>query len=48
VFVVWATASDRPLFVTLLLYLDDEWPLNFDAETLILDSSTGTGVFEKP
>lgn len=38
----------RPLLVTLLLYLDDEWPRGFDAETLFLDGGSDTGVLVRP
>lgn len=38
----------KPFFVTMLLYLDEEWPLNWDAETMILDPRSGTGVFVRP
>jgi hypothetical protein len=38
----------KPLFVSLLLYLDKFWPRNFDAETLFLDDETETGVFVRP
>ena len=35
--------AGKPLFVSLLLYLDKEWPRDADAETLFLDSPTDTG-----
>jgi hypothetical protein len=38
----------KPLFATLLLYLDDFWPRSFDAETLFLDDDTDTGIFVRP
>lgn len=38
----------RPLLVTLLLYLDLEWPRGFDAETLFLDGGSDTGVLVRP
>lgn len=38
----------RPLLVTLLLYLDREWPRQYDAETLFLDTGTDTGVLVRP
>lgn len=38
----------RPLFLSALLYLDAEWPLANDAETLFLDPPTGCGVFVRP
>lgn len=34
--------------MSLLLYLDANWPLDHDAETLFLDSMTDTGVFVRP
>eukprot|EP00879_Flechtneria_rotunda_P012225 GHRR01012767.1.p1 GENE.GHRR01012767.1~~GHRR01012767.1.p1 ORF type:complete len:420 (+),score=129.30 GHRR01012767.1:107-1366(+) len=39
---------DMPLFATLLLYLDADWPLDYNAETLFLDSMTDTGIFVRP
>ncbi|CAM9801297.1 unnamed protein product, partial [Chrysoparadoxa australica] len=38
----------KPLFVTLLLYLNEAWPDNWEAETQFLDTPTGTGFFVKP
>lgn len=35
--------AGRPLFVSLLVYLDREWPREHDAETLFLDTPTDTG-----
>ncbi|KAK3272238.1 hypothetical protein CYMTET_19455 [Cymbomonas tetramitiformis] len=40
--------AGKPLFVSLLLYLNDEWPLQWDGETMFLDERTGTGVFVRP
>lgn len=37
----------RPLFVSLILYLNDEWPSEWDAETLFLDTSD-TGIVVRP
>lgn len=34
----------KPLFVSLLVYLDKHWPRENDAETLFLDSPTDTGI----
>ncbi len=34
----------RPLFVSLLLYLDGEWRREWDAETLFLDSHADVGL----
>eukprot|EP00775_Hariotina_reticulata_P003171 gene3171-biopygen4832 len=38
----------KPLFVSLLLYLDDSWPMDNNAETLFLDSMTETGLVVRP
>jgi len=38
----------KPLFVTALLYLDEAWPNDWDAETLFLDDKTQTGFFVRP
>ena len=38
----------KPLFFSLLLYLNPSWPRNHDAETLFLDSSTDTGIMVRP
>ena len=38
----------RPLFVSLLLYLDDAWPRDWDAETLFLDGQTDVGLVVRP
>jgi probable phosphoglycerate mutase len=38
----------RPLLVSLLLYLDDEWGRDWAADTLFLDADTDTGVFVRP
>ncbi|GMH32424.1 hypothetical protein BSKO_00258 [Bryopsis sp. KO-2023] len=38
----------KPLFVSLLLYLDKEWNREWDAETLFLDTPTDTGLFVRP
>lgn len=38
----------KPRFVTLLLYLDADWPNEFDGETLFMDCATSTGVFVRP
>ncbi|CAN0069334.1 unnamed protein product [Pylaiella littoralis] len=37
-----------PLFATLLLYLDQDWRREWDAETLFLDPVSGTGAFVRP
>ena len=34
----------KPLFVTALVYLNPEWPEDWDAETLFLDPKTGTAL----
>ena len=38
----------RPLFVSVLLYLNETWPEDCHAETLILDPESQTGVFVRP
>jgi hypothetical protein len=38
----------KPLLFSLLLYLDGEWPLQHDAETLFLDTTSDTGVLVRP
>ena len=38
----------KPLFVSMLLYLNDEWPMELDAETLAVDIDSDTGVFIRP
>jgi hypothetical protein len=38
----------RPVFVSLLVYLDDSWPKDHDAETLVLDAATDCGLLIRP
>lgn len=38
----------KPLFVSLVMYLNDEWKMNDAADTLVLDTGTDTGVFIRP
>uniref|UniRef100_A0A061RJK4 Prolyl 4-hydroxylase alpha subunit Fe(2+) 2OG dioxygenase domain-containing protein n=1 Tax=Tetraselmis sp. GSL018 TaxID=582737 RepID=A0A061RJK4_9CHLO len=38
----------KPLLVSLILYLDKEWPRGHDAETLFLDASQDVGVVVRP
>ena len=38
----------KPLFVSVILYLDEEWPDEFGAETHFLDRQTGLGFFVRP
>lgn len=38
----------KPLFVSMLIYLNEEWPEDYDAETLVLDPASQTGVFVRP
>ena len=38
----------RPLLVSLLLYLNDAWPRDWDAETLFLDGDTDVGLLVRP
>jgi hypothetical protein len=48
----WSTYTNRepkkPLFVTLLVYLNPEWASEWHAETIFLDPPSGTGVFVSP
>jgi hypothetical protein len=48
----WGTYTNRdpgkPLLFSLLLYLDGEWRREWQAETLLLDSGSGTGVVVVP
>ena len=37
-----------PLFVSAILYLDEEWPDDYEAETQFLDRQTGAGFFVRP
>ncbi|KAK9804412.1 hypothetical protein WJX72_011538 [[Myrmecia] bisecta] len=38
----------KPLFVSLMVYLDEAWPRDWDAETLFLDSANDVGVIVRP
>ncbi|KXZ52552.1 hypothetical protein GPECTOR_9g596 [Gonium pectorale] len=38
----------RPLFVSVLLYLNESWPEDYHAETLFLDPETQLGIFVRP
>jgi hypothetical protein len=38
-----AAQRGKPLCASAILYLNEEWPPEFDAETLFLDPGTGTG-----
>lgn len=38
----------RPLLISLLLYLDDQWDRDWAADTLFLDGDSDTGVFVRP
>lgn len=38
----------KPLLVSLIIYLNDEWSKNDAADTLFLDTDTDTGVFIRP
>jgi hypothetical protein len=40
--------AGRPLFVTLMVYLNPDWEEAWFAETLFADPETGTGVFVQP
>jgi len=39
---------NRPLFVTMLIYPQEDWPARFDAETLFLDPASAVGAFVRP
>ena len=41
-------APEKPLFVSLILYLDATWRREWDAETLFLDGTTDTGLLVSP
>lgn len=38
----------KPLFISAILYLDAEWPDEFEAETHFLDRQAGAGFFVRP
>ena len=38
----------KPLFVSLILYLDGRWRREWDAETLFLEPESGTGLIVQP
>jgi probable phosphoglycerate mutase len=38
----------KPRLVSVLVYLNSSWPLNFGAETLFLDSASDTGIAVRP
>ena len=38
----------KPLFFSLLLYLNPAWTRHYDAETLFLDTATDTGIVVRP
>ncbi len=40
---VAALQRGKPLCVSAILYLNEDWPPEYDAETLFLDPGTGTG-----
>ena len=41
-------APGRPLFVSLLIYLDETWRREWDAETLFLEPASGAGLLVQP
>ncbi len=41
-------APGKPLLVSCVVYLNEDWPPGFDAETLFLDESTGAGLIVRP
>jgi len=42
------TQAGKPLFVTLLLYLNEEWKRDWGAATMFLDDATEAGAFVRP
>ena len=38
----------RPLFVSMLLYLNEAWPEDYHSETLLLDPESQTGLAVRP
>lgn len=42
------TQPGKPLFVSMLLYLNRAWAPELHAETLFVDPDSGTGVFVQP
>ena len=38
----------KPLFVSLIVYLDEEWHRDWDAETLFLEPNSGAGLLVQP
>ena len=40
--------AGKPLFVSLLLYLDDRWPRDWQADTLFLDGECDVGLVVRP
>lgn len=38
----------KPLFVSMIVYLNAPWPREWDGETLVLDTGTDTGVIIRP
>ena len=41
-------AAGKPLFVSLLVYLDEYWKAEWDAETLFVDPESGAGLLVQP
>ena len=41
-------APEKPLFVSLLVYADEVWDSEWDAETLFLEQSKGVGLLVQP
>ena len=41
-------AAGKPLFVSLLVYLDEYWKAEWDAETLFVDPGSGAGLVVQP
>jgi hypothetical protein len=40
--------TDKPRFVSMLVYLNSSWPLDFGAETIFLDGATDAGILVRP
>jgi len=41
-------AEGKPLLVSAVVYMNQEWPESFDAETLFLDAESGAGMLVRP
>lgn len=45
---VFSLQPYKPLFVTMMVYLNPEWTEDLQAETLVMDKKTKTGIFVQP